>query len=59
MESERKIEAEFYCTLDDWIFFVFLPARFDWSIIGCTILLLALMNLAEREERKEKQKGKR
>lgn len=22
-----------------------LPARFDWSIIGCTILLLALINL--------------
>lgn len=22
-----------------------LPARFDWSIMGCTILLLALMNL--------------
>lgn len=25
------------------------PARLDWSIIGCTILLLALMNL-ERQE---------
>lgn len=23
----------------------YLPARFDWSIIGCTILRLALINL--------------
>lgn len=23
MESEIKIEAEFYCTLDDWIFLFF------------------------------------
>lgn len=27
-----------------------LPARFDWSIIGWTILLLALMNLQTRRE---------
>lgn len=25
----------------------FLPARFDWSIMGCTILLLAFINLEE------------
>lgn len=25
-----------------------LPARFDWSIIGWTILLLALMNLQKK-----------
>lgn len=31
-----------------------LPARFDWSIMGWTILLLALMNL-----KKEKKRGKR
>lgn len=30
-----------------------LPARFDWSIMGCTILLLALMNLG-----KDKTEGK-
>lgn len=29
-----------------------LPARFDWSIMGCTILLLALMNLEEKGEGK-------
>ena len=29
------------------------PERFDWSIMGWTILLLALMNLAE-EERKNR-----
>lgn len=28
-----------------------LPARFDWSIMGCTILLLALMNLKRVKER--------
>lgn len=38
--------------------FFFLPARFDWSIMGCTILLLALMNLAERE-REKKQRGEK
>lgn len=27
-----------------------LPARFDWSIMGCTILLLALINLKENRE---------
>lgn len=27
-----------------------LPARFDWSIIGCTILLLALINLKRNRE---------
>lgn len=27
-----------------------LPARFDWSIMGCTILLLALINLQENRE---------
>lgn len=39
------------------VLFFFLPARFDWSIMGCTILLLALMNLADRKktERREKQ----
>lgn len=37
----------------------FLPARFDWSIMGCTILLLALMNLEERRGKKrEKHKFK-
>lgn len=34
-----------------------LPARFDWSIMGWTILLLALMNLQERE-REERMDGK-
>lgn len=33
----------------------FLPARFDWSIMGCTILLLALMNLEERREKRERK----
>lgn len=28
-----------------------LPARLDWSIIGCTILLLALINLEKTEEK--------
>lgn len=28
-----------------------LPARFDWSIMGWTILLLALMNLKRRRKR--------
>lgn len=28
-----------------------LPARFDWSIMGCTILLLALMNLQKVKEK--------
>ena len=28
-----------------------LPARFDWSIMGWTILLLALMNLEKRKRR--------
>ena len=33
-----------------------LPARLDWSIIGCTILLLALMNLdRERERERERE----
>lgn len=27
-----------------------LPARLDWSIIGCTILLLALINLERNRE---------
>lgn len=35
------------------VLFFFLPARFDWSIMGCTILLLALMNLAETERKKQ------
>lgn len=35
----------------------FLPARFDWSIMGCTILLLALMNLEGRREKKS-ERGK-
>lgn len=52
-------EAVFYCMSAGLFFYVFisLPARFDWSIMGCTILLLALMNLAERKqkERREKQ----
>lgn len=32
----------------------FLPARFDWSIMGCTILLLALINLEENRGKREK-----
>lgn len=40
-----------------------LPARFDWSIMGWTILLLALMNLQkmkrEREGGKEEERGER
>lgn len=28
-----------------------LPALFDWSIIGCTILRLALMNLEQKRAR--------
>ena len=40
-----------------------LPARFDWSIMGWTILLLALMNLQKMkggwEGRKKKRGGKR
>lgn len=36
--------------------FFFLPARFDWSIMGCTILLLALMNLARRKKRQRGEK---
>ena len=36
-----------------------LPARFDWSIMGCTILLLALMNLAERKKREKEIEGER
>lgn len=36
---------------------VSLPARFDWSIMGCTILLLALMNLEETERRKANVKS--
>lgn len=39
-------------------FFFFLPARFDWSIMGCTILLLALMNLAERRREKKTERRK-
>lgn len=27
-----------------------LPARFDWSIMGCTILLLALINLKHKKD---------
>lgn len=40
-----------------------LPARFDWSIMGWTILLLALMNLQkmkrEGEGGKEEERGER
>ena len=43
-----------------------LPARFDWSIIGCTILLLALINLwkikggrKKRDRQKQVEKGER
>lgn len=36
----------------------FLPARFDWSIMGCTILLLALMNLEEQKQ-KERERDKK
>jgi hypothetical protein len=28
---------------------VLLPERFDWSIMGCTILRLALINLERKE----------
>ena len=31
-----------------------LPARFDWSIIGCTILLLAFMNLRKVKRRRRR-----
>lgn len=31
-----------------------LPARFDWSIIGWTILLLALMNLQRTQRRRKR-----
>ena len=50
-----KKERETVCNVS-WSFF--LPARFDWSIMGCTILLLALMNLAKRREKTE-EKNKR
>lgn len=33
----------------------FLPARFDWSIMGCTILLRALMNLKESRKKRERK----
>lgn len=36
-----------------------LPARFDWSIMGCTILLLAFMNLREMKRSRKKTDGKR
>lgn len=36
-----------------------LPARFDWSIMGWTILLLALMNLKEKKKRGKRMDGKR
>lgn len=50
-------EAVPYCMLAGLFFygFISLPARFDWSIMGCTILLLALMNLAEREKREKRK----
>lgn len=35
---------------------LFLPARFDWSIMGCTILLLALINLEESRDGKRARK---
>lgn len=36
----------------------YLPARFDWSIMGCTILLLALMNLAGKGGKKREEENK-
>lgn len=36
-----------------------LPARFDWSIMGWTILLLALMNLKEKRRRRKRREGGR
>lgn len=35
---------------------LFLPARFDWSIMGCTILLLALMNLEKSRGERERER---
>lgn len=32
-----------------------LPARFDWSIMGWTILLLALMNLEKMKRKRDKE----
>lgn len=36
-----------------------LPARFDWSIMGWTILLLALMNLEKMKRSREGGGGSR
>lgn len=36
-----------------------LPARFDWSIMGWTILLLALMNLKKIKKRGKSIDGKK
>lgn len=36
-----------------------LPARFDWSIMGWTILLLALMNLEKMRRSRKRMDGKK
>lgn len=51
--GERQIEKQHPLYIV-WVVPFFLPARFDWSIMGCTILLLALMNLAERGGKKQR-----
>ena len=50
-ERERERERGLY---EDGL--LSLPARFDWSIMGCTILLLALMNLRKGRKTEDKHK---
>lgn len=54
MECERFLA----CVYSNTVTIGDLPARFDWSIIGWTILLLALMNLRRMKEAEGQKRGR-